>query len=299
MYHIYTLHIYYILNYLNNSLSYFAFYLKLAVILYCFMIVLGFILALFIGMTLGLVGSGGSILTVPVFVYVLHVDPNLATTYSLFAIAVSSSVGSVRNFLMRQVRLNELMVFGLPSVVTVFITRQFILPLIPDEFKIGPWVFHQNSVLMFFFGVIMLISAYRMIRSAHILTTHSHREVPMYVMALQGAILGVITGGVGAGGGFLIIPALVNFYKMPIAYAVPTSLAIISLNSIFGLAGDLEKIHLFDWTILGPYTLILISGMFCGFYMVRFFAGEQLKKGLGYLILVIGIYVLTQELVNL
>lgn len=263
------------------------------------MLMLGFILALFIGTTLGLVGSGGSILTVPVFVYVLGVDPNLATTYSLFAIAVSSSVGSVRNFALRRIKLNELLIFGLPSVITVFLTRQFILPLVPDQFRIGQWVFHQNSVLMISFGLLMLISAYRMIRNAYILTAHPHRKTPKYVMVLQGAVLGLITGAVGAGGGFLIIPALINFYKMPIIYAVPTSLAIISLNSIFGLAGDLEKVHLFDWAILGPYTLILISGMFCGFYVAQFFKGEQLKRGLGYLVLIVGLYALTQELLKL
>src|SRR5690606_42062861 len=79
------------------------------------------------------------------------------------------------------------------------------------------------------------------------------RKDPRYVMILHGAMLGFITGGVGAGGGFLIIPALVNFYGMPIMYAVATSLAIISFNSFFGLAGDLEKRHLFDWSILVPY----------------------------------------------
>lgn len=263
------------------------------------MLAFGLILALFIGVTLGLVGSGGSILTVPVFVYVLGVDPNLATTYSLLAIAVSSSVGSIRNFALKRVKMNELMLFGIPSVITVFLTRQFLLPLVPDEFNIGEWVLHQNTVLMLIFAGLMFVSGYRMVRSAEILQVGAPRQLPNYVMILQGALLGFITGGVGAGGGFLIIPALVNFYRMPISYAVATSLAIISFNSFFGLAGDLEKVHLFDWRILGPYTLILIVGMFTGFYVNKYFRGEQLKKGLGYLILAIGCFILLQELVEI
>lgn len=264
------------------------------------MLAFGLVLALFIGVTLGLVGSGGSILTVPVFVYVLGVDPNLATTYSLLAIAVSSSVGSIRNFALKRVKMNELMLFGIPSVITVFLTRQFLLPLVPDEFNIGNWVLHQNTVLMLIFSGLMFISGYRMVRSAQILQEEgAPRQLPNYVMIFQGALLGFITGGVGAGGGFLIIPALVNFYRMPISYAVATSLAIISFNSFFGLAGDLEKVHLFDWSILAPYTLILILGMFTGFYVNKYFRGAQLKQGLGYLILAIGCFILLQELAEI
>lgn len=262
------------------------------------MLIFGLVLALFIGITLGLVGSGGSILTVPVFVYALGVDPNIATTYSLLAIAVSSSIGSIRNFALKRVKMNELVLFGVPSVITVYLTRQFLLPLVPDEFNIGNWVIHQNTVLMLIFAVLMFISGYRMIKAAQLLEFDATRKYPRYVMILQGAMLGFITGGVGAGGGFLIIPALVNFYGMPIMYAVATSLAIISFNSFFGLAGDLEKLHLFDWSILVPYTLILIVGMFTGFYVNKYFRGEQLKKGLGYLILAIGCFILVQEFIR-
>jgi len=262
------------------------------------MLVLGFIFAFFIGITLGLVGSGGSILTVPVLVYILGVDPKLATTYSLFAIAISSFIGSIRNLFLKQVDLSKLLDFGLPSIIMVFLTRQFILPLIPEEFQIGPWLIHQNVVLMVFFGLVMLFSAWRMIGYTHTSEQDRAKEVPRYIMVLQGALLGLITGVVGAGGGFLIIPALVNFYHMSMLYAVSTSLAIISLNSFFGLAGDLEKFHLFDWDVLGPYTSLLMLGMFVGFYVSRFFKSEQLKKGLGYLVLVIGLYVIIKEVVS-
>ncbi len=262
------------------------------------MLILGFVFAFFIGITLGLAGSGGSILTVPVLVYILGVDPNLATTYSLFAIAISSFVGSIRNFLLKHIDLTKLFDFGLPSIVMVFLTRQFILPLIPDEFHIGPWIIHQNVVLMVIFGCVMLFSAWRMIIGEVKVDEVGERKASRLIMVLQGILLGLITGVVGAGGGFLIIPAFVSYYRMPMLYAVSTSLAIISLNSMFGLAGDLEKIPLFDWDILTPYTSLLMLGMFAGFYVSRFFKSEQLKKGLGYLVLVIGLYIIIKEVVS-
>jgi len=262
------------------------------------MLFLGFIFAFFIGITLGLAGSGGSILTVPVLVYIYGVDPNLATTYSLFAIAVSSFVGSIRNLILKHVDLTKLFDFGFPSIVMVFVTRQFILPLIPKEFYIGPWVIHQNVVLMVLFGFVMLFSAWRMIMGEVKAEGVGERKVSRFMMVMQGTLLGLITGVVGAGGGFLIIPAFVSYYRMPMIYAVSTSLAIIALNSLFGLAGDIEKIPLFDWDILTPYTLLLIAGMFLGFYLSRFINNEELKKGLGYLILVIGIFVIIKEILS-
>src|SRR5690606_4303779 len=124
------------------------------------------------------------------------------------------------------------------------------------------------------------------------------RKYPRYVMTLQGAVLGAIRGGVGAGGGFLTIPALVYVYGMPIMYAVATSLALISFNSLFGLAADLQNLHLYDSSLLVPYTIILMVGMFTGFYVNKYFRGEQLKKGLGYLILAIGCFILVQEFIR-
>src|SRR5690606_14695304 len=130
------------------------------------MLIFGLVLALVIGITLVLVGSGGSILTVPVFVYALGVDPSVATTYSPLAIAVSSSIGSIRNFALKRVKMNELVLFGVPSVITVYLPRQFLLPLVPDEFHIGNWVIHPDTVLMLLFSVLMFTSAYRMIKAA-------------------------------------------------------------------------------------------------------------------------------------
>lgn len=258
--------------------------------------ILGLVLAICIGITLGMMGSGGSILTVPVLVYVFKVDPNLATTYSLFAIGASACVGSINNYFKGNIDFRKVLNFGFPSVVTVFFTRQYILPLIPDEFHIGKWTIHQNLVLMILFAIVMIYSALNMINgSISIKKMGEEGRYNRLAIAIQGAGVGFVTGVVGAGGGFLIIPALINFYKLPMTSAVSTSLAIICINSLFGLAGDLEKFSLFDWQTILVYTGLLLSGMFLGFYLVRFFSNTQLKVGLGYLILVIGLVILFKE----
>lgn len=258
--------------------------------------IIGSLLAAFIGITLGMMGSGGSILTVPVLVYILHVDPNLATTYSLFAIGASSLIGSFSNYYKGNIDFRKVLDFGFPSVVSVFLTRQFFLPLVPDVFIIGNWTVHQNTVLMLLFAILMVVSAFSMIKRKPEPAAGEEKEYARLTTITQGLGIGFITGVVGAGGGFLIIPALVNFYKMPMKKAVSTSLAIICINSVFGLIGDIEKFALFEWERIGSYTILLIVGMFGGFYLTKFFNGAQLKKALGYLIFVIGIFILFKEI---
>lgn len=257
--------------------------------------IIGSLLATLIGVTLGMMGSGGSILTVPVLVYILHVDPNLATTYSLFAIGVSSFVGSVVNFSKGTIDFRKVLDFGFPSIITVFLTRQFLLPFVPEVFNIGPWSIHQNTVLMIFFAFVMILSAFSLVNRKIEPNWKIEKIYSRKATIAQGVGVGFITGVVGAGGGFLIIPALINFYKMPVAKAVSTSLTIIAINSLFGLIGDLEKFAVFNWSLILEYTGFLILGMFLGFYIVRFFNANQLKKTLGYLILIVGIFILLKE----
>lgn len=259
--------------------------------------IIGSLLAAFIGVTLGMMGSGGSILTVPVLVYILHVDPNLATTYSLFAIGASSFAGSIVNYFRDTIDFRKVVDFGFPSVVTVFLTRQFFLPLVPDEFIIGNWRIHQSTLLMLIFACVMMLSAFSMIKRTVEPIAGEETVYSRATTIIQGAGVGFVTGIVGAGGGFLIIPALVNFYKMPMSKAVPTSLTIICINSIFGLIGDIEKFELFDWEIISSYTGLLIVGMFVGFYLTKYFNGLQLKKGLSYLIFAISVFIFIKEII--
>lgn len=262
------------------------------------MIIAGFLLAILVGLTLGLVGSGGTILTVPILVYVMGADPVLATTYSLFAIGLTSSIGGITGVVKKEVDLNKVWGFGVPSLIVVLITRLYILPLVPETIVISGYPIAQSTLLMLLFSLIMIASAMSMIRTAQRkfeVPSRSH-EFPIEIIMLQGALVGLITGAVGAGGGFLIIPALVNFYHLPMRRAVSTSLVIIAINSFFGLAGDLEKFPTFDWMLLGSYTLGAVIGLGLGFYWAEKIPGHRLKAGFGYVIMAVGLYVLFQEI---
>ncbi len=261
------------------------------------MIILGCILAIIVGITLGLIGSGGTILTVPILVYIMGVDPVLSTTYSLFAIGITSLIGAIRGIVKEEADLPKVLSFGIPSLIVVFITRLFILPLVPEVIQIAGFSFHQNVLLMILFSFVMIASSLSMIRSGkHDLEIpRENLRIPIEIVVLQGAIVGLITGLVGAGGGFLIIPALVNFYRLPMRRAVATSLIIISINSFFGVMGDIEKFEIFDWNLLLLYTGGTVLGIFIGFYLAEKIPNKLLKIGFGYMILFVGLYILIKE----
>ncbi|MGO1243407.1 MAG: sulfite exporter TauE/SafE family protein [Sphingobacterium sp.] len=262
------------------------------------MMILGFILALLVGVTLGLVGSGGTILTVPIMVYALEVDPVLATTYSLFAIGVTSLVGSIRGVYNKEVDFNKISLFGLPSLLMVFVTRSYILPLVPEIIVIGRWEFMQDLVLMMLFACVMLVAGLVTIRGANVKTGQVvlPGNVKTSMLVVQGLIVGLVTGVVGAGGGFLIIPALINFNGMSMKRAVSTSLVIISINSFFGILGDVEKFPTFDWSILIGYTSLAIIGIFVGFKLSIVVSGTKLRTGFGVLLLFVAMYIILREL---
>lgn len=258
---------------------------------------IGFAFAILVGMTLGLVGSGGTILTVPILVYIMGVDPVLATTYSLFAVGTTAFIGGLRGLRKGEVDLAHVCHFGIPSLLSVFLTRTFLLPLVPEVIYIGSFSIHQAVVLMLLFAVVMLASAISMIRSATSLSilpsvpSSSNRMT----VGIAGMLVGFVTGVVGAGGGFLIIPVLVNFFHLSIRRAVATSLLIIAINSFFGLMGDLEKFRDFDWYLLLGYTLFTIGGIFAGFSLSKKISSSLLKKIFGYFILAVALAILITE----
>jgi len=260
------------------------------------MIFLGYICAVLVGITLGLVGSGGTILTVPIMVYLMGVDPVLATTYSLFAIGVTSLFGSAQGVYNRDVDFKKIVLFGIPSLLMVFVTRSYILPLVPEVIVIGPWQFAQDFVLMVLFAGVMLVSGVATIRGANVKTVSvaSGNGKPAGLI-IQGLGVGMVTGVVGAGGGFLIIPALVNLYGMSMKRAVTTSLVIIAINSFFGVLGDIEKIPEFDWQLLLGYTALAIIGIFVGLKMAHRIKGSSLRSGFGVLLLIVAVYIIVRE----
>ena len=261
------------------------------------MMIVGYVLAILVGVTLGLVGSGGTILTVPIMVYLMGVDPVLATTYSLFAVGVTSLAGSVQGIYTREADFNKVFLFGLPSLLMVFVKRIYIITLVTEVIIICNWRFAQEFLLMVLFACVMLISGGMTIRGAstkmdQVLLVGKNNAV---VLMIQGLFVGLVTGVVGAGGGFLIIPALVNFYGMPMKRAVTTSLVIISINSFFGILGDIEKFPRFDWSILLGYTLLAIIGIFFGLKASARIHGRSLRKGFGWLLMLVALYIIIRE----
>ena len=241
---------------------------------------LGYFAAIFIGLSLGIMGGGGSILTVPVLVYLIGVSPVLSTAYSLFVVGSTSLLGAAGYFRRGLVALPTALVFLLPSLITVFLTRKVLLPAIPDTLlTIGSLVITKDLLVLVAFAVLMVAAATSMIRSRR---PDAADDAPLaatnYPLVLSiGAVVGLLTGFVGAGGGFLIIPALVLFARLPMKMAVGTSLAIIALNSLIGFTGDLSAGRVMDWPFLLGFLAFALGGIVLGTYLARFIPGARLK----------------------
>lgn len=259
--------------------------------------ILGYIASLFIGLSLGLIGGGGSILTVPVLVYLFNVDPVLATAYSLFIVGATSLVGAFPKYKNGDVNLKTSIIFGIPSIIAVYATRAYLVPNIPQHiFQLGALEVTKPLMMMIVFAILMVFASVSMIRNKSNTTAEEGPQVFNYPMILlEGTIVGMLTGFVGAGGGFLIIPALVLFSKLPMKKAIGTSLLIIAVKSLIGFTGDLGKQQM-DWTLLLSVTALAIAGIFAGNAMSKKISADSLKKGFGWFVLVMGIYIIIKEL---
>ena len=259
--------------------------------------IFGYLGALIIGIVLGLIGGGGSILTVPILVYLLFINPVTATAYSLFVVGVSSLVGAIRNIQKGLVDFKTAIVFAIPAFIAVYTTRRFLVPAIPDKlFSIGDFLVTKNIGIMIFFAIIMLVASISMIKERKAKAVADAVVVFNYpLIVTEGLIVGVITGIVGAGGGFLIIPALVLLAKLPMKKAVATSLLIIAIKSLIGFIGDVENLDI-DWSFLLIFTGISVLGIFLGIYLSNFIEGKKLKKGFGWFVLIMGVYIIYKEL---
>lgn len=262
--------------------------------------ILGYVGAVSIGVILGLIGGGGSILTVPILTYVLLIDPVMATAYSLFVVGTTSLVGTIRNAQKKMIDWKTGIVFAIPAFISVYATRKFIIPAIPDElFTIQDFTLNKGDGIMVLFGIIMLLASYSMIRNKTRPADAPEKPKdpkPFNFPAIlaEGLVVGVLTGLVGAGGGFLIIPALVLLAKIPMKTAVATSLFIIATKSLIGFVGDVQNLDI-DWTFLLSFTGLSIIGIFLGIYLNKFIPGKSLKKAFGWFVLIMGIYIILRE----
>ena len=228
--------------------------------------IFGYIAALLIGLSLGLTGSGGSILTVPILVYLMRLNPVISMAYSLFVVGTTSLVGSYKFYQKDLVSFRTALIFGIPSLITVFLTRRFIVPSIPAHIAtIGTLEITKGVLLMTLFAILMVFASMSMIRKKKYTVPAEEKDHTPNVPALliQGVSVGLISGMVGAGGGFLIIPALVLFSMLDMRMAVGTSLLIISANSLFGFVGDIFNYNI-DWSFLLAFSSLSIAGIFIG-----------------------------------
>ncbi|HTI10387.1 MAG TPA: sulfite exporter TauE/SafE family protein [Puia sp.] len=258
----------------------------------------GYVASALIGISLGLIGGGGSILTMPVLVYLFNVAPALATSYSLFVVGSSSLVGAWKSYKNGLVSIKTALLFGMSSIGTVFLTRKFIMPAIPEQIgHVGSYTITKALLIMVLFAVLMLVAAVSMIRSKTKGKADAVRDknIPLPGLLLNGLGIGLVTGLLGAGGGFLLIPSLVLLVKLPMKEAVGTSLLIIALNSLIGFTGDLGH-HIIEWRLLLTISLLAIAGIFVGSIISKRMSGEKLKAGFGWFVLAMGIYIIVREM---
>lgn len=259
--------------------------------------IFGYVGAILMGLSLGLIGGGGSILTVPILVYLFSVDAVLATAYSLFIVGSTSLVGSITHMKLGNIHWMTALVFGIPSIISVYFARAVLVPMIPDPIvQIGTLEVTKSVGLLLLFAVIMLLASWSMIRN-QTKNADSGEDVQYNypVILLEGAVVGAVTGLVGAGGGFLIIPALVILAKLPMKKAVGTSLIIIAAKSLIGFTGDLKGQEVIDWPFLLIFTSIAILGIVTGSFLSKRIPGDKLKPAFGWFVLCMGVYIIVKE----
>ena len=257
----------------------------------------GYVAAGLIGVCLGMIGAGGSILTMPVLVYLFQVDPTLATAYSLFIVGATALAGAIRNAARGLVDFSVVLVFGLPSLAGTFVARCYLVPHIPNVIYAGEGVsLTRNISIMLFFAAMMFAAGRSMLRKQHLSEV---RCKPKIYTGLLGFLVGVLTGVVGAGGGFLIIPSLVLFAGLPMKQAVGTSLVVIAMKSLLGFGGDIDAgIHIDYWLMLSVSAVAMV-GIFLGGYLSTRVSAARLKAGFGWFVVVMSVFILVQQIILL
>lgn len=258
--------------------------------------ILGYFFAILIGLMMGIIGGGGSILCVPVFAYLFKVDAITATTLSLFVVGITSSVGSVEFVKQKAVNFRTAFLFGLPSILGILFSRRVIVPNLP-KYIINNWgiLLSKEMFILIIFGLLMLFAAIKMIRKKQ-LEPLATKENNYTLIVSQGLFVGLLTGFVGAGGGFLIVPALVMLLRIPMKEAVGTSLFIISINSLIGFVSSLDKV-IINWDFLLFFTLLSIIGILIGVKFSKKIEGRKLRPFFGWFILLMGIWIILNELI--
>lgn len=255
---------------------------------------IGYGLAVLVGISLGLIGSGGSILSVPILVYVMGIQPVLAAAYSLFVVGVSALVSGFQKAKDGLVDFKKVFAFGIPTLIAVFFTRKVIVPSLPEIIKITDrFSLSKRLLIMAVFAVVMILASWKMIRPVQ--ESPVQASVSPLKISLAGLAIGLVAGFVGAGGGFLIVPALLFLAQTPIKKAIGTSLFIVALQSLIGFLGDVSQ-QIMDYQLLFTFTACSLGGVFVGIRLSKVISGEKMKTIFGYFVLCMGIYILIKEI---
>lgn len=258
------------------------------------MVLLGYILAIAMGLTLGLIGAGGSILTVPILVYLFGVKPVVATGYSLLVVGSAALTGAIRYWRHDLVNIKAALTFAVPAMLTVLATRRYIIPAIPDPIIGVP----KDMFIMLLFAGLMILAALFMLKPVKPAPSQPHTLNTSRILKLfiGSAGVGLLTGMVGAGGGFLIIPTLIALFGLPVKEAIGTSLAVIAINSLIGFQGDISTGIPLDWPLIGAFLGLTLLGMWLGTTLGKRMEGAKLKKLFALFTLLTGFAVLGSEL---
>tara|TARA_B100000749_G_scaffold122825_1_gene93857 strand:+ start:99804 stop:100610 length:807 start_codon:yes stop_codon:yes gene_type:complete len=262
----------------------------------------GYFLTLIMGVSLGLLGGGGSILTVPILIYLFKINPVDATAYSLFIVGLAAGFGGFKKAKEGYVNFKVGAIFATPAFMGVFLARAYIIPKLPDTlFSMGSFVVTKGVLIMLIFAIMMIAASVTMIkgRKETIATSDvssDPKTLNFPLIGLEGLVVGLLTGFVGAGGGFLIIPALVVLAGLNMKVAVGTSLMIISVKSLLGFLGDVMVNSNVDWTFLLILSGLSVVGIFIGSYLSQFVSDKKLKQAFGYFVLIMGTFILAQQI---
>lgn len=242
------------------------------------------VLSVVVGLSLGLLGGGGSILTVPLLTYVAGMDPKEAIAASLFVVGTTSVLSTIMHARKGNVQWRTGLIFGVASMAGAFLGG-----------LLGGFI--PGVILMIGFALMMIATAGAMLRGRRSTgdNTPSDRPLPLGKILLEGGIVGLVTGIVGAGGGFLVVPALVLLGGLSMPLAVGTSLLVISMKSFAGLAGYLTSVSL-DWPLVLAVTAAALVGALIGAQLTSVVPEAALRRGFGVFVLVMGVFVLSQEL---
>jgi hypothetical protein len=267
--------------------------------------IIGYLGAIVVGVLVALVGAGGSILTVPILVYLLHVAPVAATGYSLLIIGITSLISTFGYMYRKMINYRIVVLFGIPSVIAVYLTRRFLVPMVPNEiYEQGNLLITKDSFLMLLLGVLIMLSAFSMISvKKNYQPNISPQKVSSFqysrMILIEGVIIGTLTGFVGTGGGFMIIPALVILCQVPIKTAVGSALLIAAFKSGIGFLGEIGNNPNIDYELIGVFTGLALIGIAIGSILSQKVSGYRLRNAFGYFILVIAIFILVREYMNL